>query len=192
MANIEALERHVTDTIKEWEMKLGAINTELRLYYPAVSLEELLGLPRECEKEKLQVALNEFCSAVQPRLGKILVSGEERICLTVSPEGCAYVKNLPDPPFLRDLLAIMTEPAAGLAQVQALFEEYAKRAGSAVCEQEDQQDGIGRVFYFADERIDPYVYCVSQDEFGLTYHRFDRRDFAHLTDEHETDSKAFL
>lgn len=50
MANIEALERHVTDTIKEWEMKLGAINTELRLYYPTVSLEELLGLPRECEK----------------------------------------------------------------------------------------------------------------------------------------------
>lgn len=183
MAKISMLERHVTDTIKEWEMKLGTIDTEIRLYYPAASLMELLGLSKK-DEEQLQEKLAEFCKVVRPRLGKIQVSGKNRICLTVSSEGCAYVKNLPEPPFLRDLLTILAEPTAGLEQVQALFNEYAQRMGGEVCEREDKQDGMGRVFYFSDACIDPYVYCVTQDAFGLRYHRFDRNDFVHFEEEH--------
>ena len=30
---------HVTDTIKEWELKLGTGETDMKLYYPAQSLQ---------------------------------------------------------------------------------------------------------------------------------------------------------
>ena len=29
--------------------------------------------------------------------------------------------------------------------------------------------------------IEPYVYCVESDEFGLTYHRFTREDYEELS-----------
>lgn len=34
--------------------------------------------------------------------------------------------------------------------------------------------------YVAKEVPEPYVYCVEEDEFGLTYHRFTRADYAEL------------
>lgn len=41
----EQLERHIIDTIKEWQMKIGYKEENMRLYYPDVSLIGMLELP---------------------------------------------------------------------------------------------------------------------------------------------------
>ena len=58
-----------------------------------------------------------------------------------------------------------------------------------------ESEGLGMVFYFlpgaddasADVRsgsdIDTYVYCVEEDDFGITYHRFSWSDFQKLVSE---------
>ena len=42
------------------------------------------------------------------------------------------------------------------------------------------EDGLGKVFYFMDDTIDPYVYCLEFDAFGATYHRFSKEDYEAL------------
>ena len=42
--NTAALERHIIDTVKEWQMKIGYRSEEMKLYYPDVSLAGLLEL----------------------------------------------------------------------------------------------------------------------------------------------------
>ena len=42
----ENLKRHIYDTVKEWQMKIGSLDESIGLYYPAESLKSLLGLPR--------------------------------------------------------------------------------------------------------------------------------------------------
>ena len=43
--NGEPLKKHIMDTVKEWQMKIGYRPESMKLYYPAVSLAELLDLP---------------------------------------------------------------------------------------------------------------------------------------------------
>ena len=46
---------------------------------------------------------------------------------------------------------------------------------------EEPHEGEGGIaFSFQEERIDPYVYCVEQDDFGLTYHRFVKKEYEKL------------
>ena len=59
--------------------------------------------------------------------------------------------------------------------------------------QDRESEGLGMVFYFCPvqeevqtpERsvIDTYVYCVEEDDFGITYHRFSWSDFQKLVSE---------
>ena len=58
--NGEPLKKHIIDTVKEWQMKIGYRPESMKLYYPAVSLAELLDLPEDAEKEQLQRALLGF------------------------------------------------------------------------------------------------------------------------------------
>ena len=55
--NGEPLKKHIIDTVKEWQMKIGYRPESMKLYYPAVSLAELLDLPEDAGKEQLQRAL---------------------------------------------------------------------------------------------------------------------------------------
>ena len=43
------------------------------------------------------------------------------------------------------------------------------------------------VFYFEDDTIDDAVYCVEEDDFGLTYHRFMREDYQKIIQDSVTD-----
>ena len=40
--NCEPLKKHIIDTVKEWQMKIGYRAESMKLYYPAASLAELL------------------------------------------------------------------------------------------------------------------------------------------------------
>ena len=62
------LEKHITDTIREWQVKIGYEGGTMKLYYPAESLRRSLSLD---ETEDLAKALAAFCKNVQPRLGML-------------------------------------------------------------------------------------------------------------------------
>ncbi len=50
-------------------------------------------------------------------------------------------------------------------------------------EEDHESEGLGLVFYYTSEETDPYVYCMEQDDFGITYHRFSRPDYNKLVSE---------
>jgi len=41
------LEKHMIDTVKEWQMKIGYQEGSMNLYYPADALAELLEIPEK-------------------------------------------------------------------------------------------------------------------------------------------------
>lgn len=172
----DRLEKHVIDTVKEWQMKIGDQKGGMKLYYPEVSLREAL------EEEDLKEALTEFGKEVQPRLGKIEISHSgERYCLDIPEQGCRYIaEHVPEPEFLRRLLKIITAGNGTMEQVRECFRGFAAERNTAVVEKNETEHEMGCVFYFQDAKAEEYVYCVEENEFGLTYHRFSRADYAIL------------
>lgn len=190
----EALQKHIYDTVKEWQMKIGYREENMKLYYPDISLKGLLGLDRDADSKRLDEALALFAEAMQPQLGKIRVSCDEkkeRYCLDVPAEGAAYIaKEVPDSVFLKKFFGVITAPGSTLGDVRACFAGYAGEQGSSYREFDRTEDGLGHVFYFEGHSEDEYIYCVESDDFGLTYHRFDREDYEKLVSENAGESHA--
>ena len=70
----------------------------------------------------------------------------------------------------------MVRPSGrAMKNILEFFEEYAKKHGTCVCTKKEEDSGT--VFYFEDEHVEPYVYCIDQNEFGITYHRFAKDDY---------------
>lgn len=176
------LERHIIDTIKEWQIKIGYLPGDMRLYYPAQSLA---GLLKPEGQETLETALAAFAEAVEPRLGKVSIShGKGKYCLDIPSGGCAYVaEHVPEPEFLKRFLKAVTAPGADLEQVRACFSRFAGEKDISFAEEEGVEEDGGRAFYFEAYDPDPYVYCVEWNEFGATYHRFTRREYEGLKGE---------
>ena len=179
---MKGLEKHIIDTMKEWQIKIGYQEGEMKLYYPGSTLIELLDLPEDIGEDGLHQALDEFFKWEEPLLGKITISGNmERYCLTIPKEGCAYVaEQVEDPVFLKRFLEVITDKNATMEQVRACFLSYAKECNLTLHEEDESGDELGHVFYFEGETEETYVYCVEQDVFGITYHRFTWQDFKRL------------
>ncbi len=194
---IEALQKHIYDTVKEWQLKIGYREENMKLYYPDVSLKGLLGLEAGADTAQLEESLEQFAQAVQPQLGRIHVSCDEkkeRYCLDVPREGVSYIaKEVPDSAFLKRFLKVITSPGSTLKDVEECFACTAKEQGIDYVGRNQEEEGLGNVFYFAAPKnqdgqsaakeMDEYIYCVEADDFGLTYHRFDREDYEKLTKE---------
>ena len=85
------LEKHITDTIREWQVKIGYKGGTMKLYYPAESLRRSLSLE---ETEDLDHALAAFCKEVKPRLGMIAISEVKgRYCVEIPENGCSYIER---------------------------------------------------------------------------------------------------
>lgn len=73
------------------------------------------------------------------------------------------------------------------SDVKPFFADAAAMNGEHYVKEDRESEGLGMVFYFCPvqeevqtpERsvIDTYVYCVEEDDFGITYHRFSWSDF---------------
>lgn len=172
------LEQHITDTLKEWQLKLGNMNSELRLYYPYDSICGFLQV-EESVPEALTERILDYLKEKAPYLGEIRVTfSKQRFCLTIPKEGCEYVNTHGETSaFLQELLAALKTQE--MEEIRAVFLRYAELGEGQVLEQQDAEDG-GRIFYFDKESIDPYVYCFEEDAFGITYHRFTRMDYEKL------------
>ena len=178
----EQLERHIIDTIKEWQMKIGYKEENMRLYYPDVSLIGMLELPEGTTEKELKKNLAVFAEIVSERLGQIEISNVgDRYCLNVPVEGCRYIsENVPDSELLKNLLVVLNRRENDMDQVRRVFEDYATEHQGICVEEDHENEGLGLVFYYTSEETDPYVYCMEQDDFGITYHRFSRSDYNKL------------
>ena len=117
------LKTHIIDTIKEWQIKIGYREGNMKLYYPGESLAYLLGVwdeNGECNKADFETALQDFCKSCESELGQIIVSDDwERYCLTVSAKGCAYVaEQIAEPEFLKRFLKVITACDNSMEQVR--------------------------------------------------------------------------
>ena len=180
---MNALERHIVDTGKEWQLKIGYREGNMKLYYPASSLADLLETGT-VEDAELQKRLETFGEEVQERLGKIKFSCQGgRYCLDIPPKGCAYVATkVPVPEFLKLLLEVITTPGKRMEDVRKCFAAFASQKQIGYTETDSRDHEMGHVFYFEPNDYDPYVYCVEENEFGLTYHRFTRAEYENLNE----------
>lgn len=170
------LEKHVMDTIKEWQTKIGTDDAGVGLYYPKKSLCAYLGLSEENPASDICQRVQQYFETQAPFLGAVQVTEQkERFCIFVGAEGCAYVqKEIPIPEFLKSFLEVIK--TQDIEQVRKYFKEFANKHQTTVVEENDEDD-FGIVFSFADKGVEPYLYCVSDDQFGITYHRFTSEDF---------------
>lgn len=178
------LRKHIIDTIKEWQLKIGYREGNMKLYYPGESLENLLNLSENGGDGRLMQALAGFCDETEPELGRIKITGSfERYCLDIPAKGCAYVAGkILEPEFLKLFLQAITGPESSMERVRECFASYAEKHGTVHREEngEEQHSHGGHVFYFEDGTVEEYVYWVEENEFGLTYHRFTREDYERL------------
>lgn len=173
------LEKHIIDTMKEWQIKIGSFDSNIRLYYPKQSLCRHLNLDVDIDNEELCRQIEQYFTANVKYLGKIKVSEtRDRYCIMVLKEGCDYVEqNVPAPEFLADFLEVLKRQ--NMQAILDYFEEYAIKHGTKVSMQKEEGDH-GTVLYFENESVEPYVYCIDQNEFGITYHRFTKEDYLEL------------
>lgn len=177
-ANYKALEENICDTIKEWQMKIGYQRERMQLYYKDSSLCSLLDVDLSLTGTALLKVLSGFSDYSKERLGECLFSCKgSRFCIEVPEQGTLFVKvHCKDSCFLREFIDAVTKKGVTLEEVKKVFSSYTK---DFVWE-DRRKDDLGHVFFFKDDTIDKYVYCIEWDEFGTTYHRFTKKDYENL------------
>lgn len=179
----ENLKRHIYDTVKEWQMKIGSLDESIGLYYPAESLKSLLGLEQSATRRQLDGALEKFCREVYPQLGETAFSCQgERYCIEIPEKGCAYIaEEIPEPEFLKNFLSAISDGEHSLERVRRCFSDFADKYGESYRE-EDGKRKVWDVCSALRMMILSLMFIVwNQDEFGLTYHRFTREDYEELS-----------
>ena len=174
--NFPSLEKNMTDVIKEQQVKLGYRSESVYLFYPLLSLNRLLGTCLDADQ--MTEALSAFCDFAEERLGRIEVSRQgDRFCMAVPDRGADYVHaHTGEKEFIAELVRVISRPGAAMDEVTALFREYS----DAVHVEKVSHPEYDYLIYFEQGQPDDYRYCVKDEGFHLTYHRYtpeDYRDF---------------
>lgn len=165
------LKRNLFDNIKECEMKIGYREEDMNLYYPRESLMELL----LADQEHLSEEIAAFCRLAAQELGDVTIKETEekgRYCIHIPSAGVKYVhENVKDSPFLKAFLNEIFKPGNTVADIVNIFRTFSRDV--TVEKINEEEWGIS----FQDPEIDPYVYYLEQDAFGLQYHRFTKQAY---------------
>lgn len=175
---MEKLKQNIIDNILESEVKLGRTNTSITFYYPESSLTELL----ECGLDELSERITDFLNNEKEYFGEIiieeLVNEKGRYGVKIPKEGLDYVyRNYRPSNFIKDFINEIKKPDNNLETIADFFRKYS----SDVLIIRNNENEWG--FYFTDESINPYVYHIEQNIFGLEYHRFTRAAYEKLMEE---------
>ena len=176
------LAQHMVDTVKEWQLKIGVRKEKMDLFYPLESLKELLKLEKTATTEQLEQALTVFQKENRVLFGTLHFWKEkDRYGIEIPEEGVIHIaETIPNPEFLAKFLQVIQNPASKMENVSNCFRKYAKEKRDVLHQENMVHDGLGSVFYFEKESTERYVYCVEDDDFGLTYHRFTRKEYEEL------------
>ena len=174
--NYAALRRNLIALIQEFQVKLGDTREPIGLYYPAESLNRLLGA--DLDAAGLRAALDGFVDVARDTLGEVTATDEGgMICLRVPAEGVAYVRNsLPAPAFLRDFIAAITRHGLTLDELRAVFQAHSRD----VRVERIDSDEFDYLLYFGDGVPDDFRYCVKFEGPHAIYHRFTPGDYQAL------------
>ena len=104
---------------------------------------------------------------------------KDRIEVGIPAEGVEYVhKHVEEPAFLKELIEFFrSHHHCSLSDVENLFKKY---SDTFVCQNMPQGSDFDVVFYFEDEQIDAYYYCIKEEMGHTIYHRFTREDMIEL------------
>lgn len=177
--NQDKLLENIIDQIKEAQLKLGYARETVRLYYPAASLNAMLGTEAEDAEELLRL-LKEGDVFSDTALGTLQFAEHKgRIEVCIPPEGAEYVyREVPEPEFLKEIIELFgAHHHCSLEDVRAVFEKFDTHY---VCEKMPEGMDFDYVLYFPDGTIDAYYYCIKEEMEHTIYHRFTKEDYREL------------
>ena len=178
--NFERLEKNLFDNVFEAQLKLGYDGLPLSLNYMYGTLGNLLSTSDIAE---INSVLHDFADHVEQRFGKLAYRAiDGGVCITVPPEGTAYVHaNAPHTSFIADLIGLIRQHGISADDVLSLFHKYSD------CVHVEDKSGSGEfdlLVYFEDGVPDDYRYCLSVEDdilcCHISYHRFIPEDYIAL------------
>ncbi|MBE5905895.1 MAG: response regulator [Lachnospiraceae bacterium] len=169
------LKQHILDTLKEWQIKLGDLDRSICLYYPREVILQYLWLEKETPCQEVVACVKEYLDKELPMLGEVQVEGQMTRCeLKVGEVGIRYVEEkVPEPEFLTGFLKVLKTQE--MVEIYRYFYEFAKKHHTKLGMSTEDEE-LGYIFYFKNEDVEPYMYCLEESELGITYHRFARED----------------
>jgi len=177
MPDFRRLEKHILDNILEAQVKLGYEGRSMSLNYTETSLKHLIG--DNSSGKDLKQILSDFADYTAPRFGKLTITDiKNGFCITVPPEGTAYVNTLNDGNGFISALVEAVRQHRSLDEILAVF----RRFSDSVSVTETDNDEFQYLVYFTDGIPDDYLYCLTVDEeidgsIHVTYHRFIKEDY---------------
>lgn len=178
--NHNKLIQNIIDQIKEAQLKLGYVKETVRLYYPAASLNTLLGIMTKDADELVTLLKSEpsFADTVLGTLQFTVCSG--RIEISISPDGAEYVyREVPSSPFLADIIELFGKHHN--CTLKDICDVFGKYSDDYTCEEMPQGMDFDYALHFNDDTIDPYYYCIKAEMGHTIYHRFTKEDYCVLT-----------
>lgn len=171
----ERMERDLIDNILESCVKLGFADTPITFYYPETSLTELFG----CGRDEIPSAIAEFRKSEQDHFGDIVFEAlhdeKRRYAVKVPAEGTEWVHaNFKPSAFIEEFVKEIKRPVNTLDSIADFFRKFSPKVDISKISSDEW------ALSFADEDIDPYVYHIEQNVFGLEYHRFTREAYRNL------------
>ncbi len=167
------LENNLTDVIIEEQLKLGYRKEVLRLYYPLLSLNRLLGTG--CDVPQMSGILEDFCQYAKERLGSIRVTERQgRFCFWIPEQGAEYVhEHMEGSGLLKSLIEAVSKHGTTIEDVLQIF----YRCSSAVHMEKIQNGEFDYLIYFENGEPDDYRYCIKEEGCHISYHRFTPDDY---------------
>lgn len=171
--NFKKLEKNIVDIVKEEQIKLGYRSEKVRLYYPLLSLNRLLG--ENYSAEQMRKHLKAFCEEVKGIYGEIEISDEnERFCFLIPPEGSDYIhEHIAENEFLVEFIDTIRKHGCTLEELLQVFYKYSEHVH---VEKADNGE-FDYLIYFEDGVPDDFLYCLTVEKFHIIYHRFTKEDY---------------
>ncbi len=169
------LKRNIIDNVLECQLKLGKESMAVSFYYPDTSLCQLL----LCSKDNLQEACHDFCQENKESLGQLVIrevpSEPGRYGITVPSSGVDWINDHYEASdFTKAFVVAVKEKGQTLSGMVDFFKSFADDV--VVDKESDNEWAIS----FASDEVDPYVYHIEENVFGLEYHRFTKEAYAVL------------
>ena len=86
----------------------------------------------------------------------------------MDPKASLYVRdNIPDEPFLVELIDILAKHGTTMKQVVDVFHKFSDKVHAEPADNEE----FDMLVYFEDGEPDPFVYCFADEMGHIVYHR---------------------
>lgn len=173
------LKQNLIDNILECEVKLGPMEMSMTFYYPQSSLCELL----DTTDSMLLEAIEKFCVEVKDTLGPVkiaeLPSEKGRFGIKIPKEGVKWVSsNYTASQFVIDFISKIQTRGIHIEDIIMLFKSF--DANVVIIDDHetcDDHDERAVALMFDNDSIDPYVYKIEENAFGLEYHRYTKKAY---------------